>query len=180
MKHPSQQPARMLIHLLFFHVNHNAINPTMLCTQAFCPVPDLIWLTATLWCLNIEQKLLLWCALLGTALNATQLLLVSRLNVLIGLSDKLFVLGDYAMLSTLGEVCRVSILYIITHLSQIQCNTWNQVLIDVLNIWPSIRAVCILASLSCWYIQSWKRLRFQVCQWFQNASCFTEGVTGQT
>lgn len=52
----------------------------------------------------MEQKLLLWCALLGTALNATQLLLVSRLNVVIGLSDKLFVLGDYAMLSTLGEV----------------------------------------------------------------------------
>ncbi|MEW5300258.1 MAG: hypothetical protein WDW36_003200 [Sanguina aurantia] len=50
------------------------------------------------------KMLLLWCALLGTALNATQLLLVSRLNVVIELSDKLFVLGDYAMLSTLGEV----------------------------------------------------------------------------
>ncbi|MEW5311375.1 MAG: hypothetical protein WDW38_003096 [Sanguina aurantia] len=55
-------------------------------------------------CTAWTQMLLLWCALLGTALNATQLLLVSRLNVVIELSDKLFVLGDYAMLSTLGEV----------------------------------------------------------------------------
>lgn len=55
-------------------------------------------------CITSVQMLLLWCALLGTSLNATQLLFVSRLNVVIGVSDKIFVLGDYAMLSTLGEV----------------------------------------------------------------------------
>ena len=46
------------------------------------------------------------CSLAGVAFNATQLILVSRLNVRFHVPDKLFVLGDYAMLSTLSEVSR--------------------------------------------------------------------------
>jgi hypothetical protein len=42
--------------------------------------------------------------LLGTALASTQLLLVSGANRALGLSDKLFVLGDSALLTALGEV----------------------------------------------------------------------------
>ena len=48
--------------------------------------------------------MLLGCALVGTALNATQLILVTRLNVQWGIPDKAFVLGDYTMMSVLSEV----------------------------------------------------------------------------
>lgn len=42
--------------------------------------------------------------LLGTALGATQLVLVSGANRTLGLSDELFVLGDSVMLTALGQV----------------------------------------------------------------------------
>ncbi|PNH12703.1 HEAT repeat-containing protein 2, partial [Tetrabaena socialis] len=56
------------------------------------------------------RSLLLGCALLGAGLSATQLVLVSRLNVRWGISDKVFVLGDYAMLSGIAEVMMAPLL----------------------------------------------------------------------
>ncbi len=40
---------------------------------------------------------------IGVMLGSTQLVLVSRLNVTLGLSDQLFVLGDTALLTALGQ-----------------------------------------------------------------------------
>ncbi|KAG2455131.1 hypothetical protein HYH02_000950 [Chlamydomonas schloesseri] len=56
------------------------------------------------------KLMLLGCALAGTALSATQLLLVTRANVRLGISDKLFVLGDYAMLAAIAEVMMTPLL----------------------------------------------------------------------
>ncbi len=58
-------------------------------------------------CIMVRRPLrrsLLACALAGWLLNASQLLLVARLNVKLGLSDALFALGDYSMLSVFAEV----------------------------------------------------------------------------
>jgi hypothetical protein len=42
--------------------------------------------------------------ILGTALGSTQLILVSRANLALGLSDQLFVLGDSVIL-TVSSAC---------------------------------------------------------------------------
>eukprot|EP00878_Enallax_costatus_P024296 GHUV01025924.1.p1 GENE.GHUV01025924.1~~GHUV01025924.1.p1 ORF type:complete len:258 (+),score=69.31 GHUV01025924.1:190-963(+) len=54
--------------------------------------------------------------LLGTALGATQLLLVSGANRTLGLSDELFVLGDSVMLTVLGQVSFMPILVLAARL----------------------------------------------------------------
>jgi len=58
--------------------------------------------------LALVRKPMRWtlavCAVTGTAFNATQLLLVSRANLRLGISDKLFALGDYSMIMVVAEV----------------------------------------------------------------------------
>ncbi|KXZ56414.1 hypothetical protein GPECTOR_1g369 [Gonium pectorale] len=56
------------------------------------------------------RSMLLWCALVGWALSATQLLLVTRTNLALGISDKVFVLGDYAVLRAIAEVMMTPLL----------------------------------------------------------------------
>jgi len=56
------------------------------------------------------KKMFLWTSILGTALGSTQLLLVSRMNLELGISDKLFALTDTAVLTVLGEVSFLPVL----------------------------------------------------------------------
>ncbi|KAK9802751.1 hypothetical protein WJX73_008456 [Symbiochloris irregularis] len=50
------------------------------------------------------RKVLLWTALLGTALGLTQLILITGANEKLGLSNELFALGDSLVLTVLGQV----------------------------------------------------------------------------
>lgn len=56
------------------------------------------------------KKMFWWTSILGTALGSTQLLLVSRMNLELGISDKLFALTDTAVLTVLGEVSFLPVL----------------------------------------------------------------------
>ncbi|KAG2499195.1 hypothetical protein HYH03_002776 [Edaphochlamys debaryana] len=56
------------------------------------------------------RLMLAGCAAVGSALSASQLLLVTRANVALGISDKVFVLGDYAVLSAIAEVMMTPLL----------------------------------------------------------------------
>ena len=56
------------------------------------------------------KKMFFWTTILGTALSSTQLLLVSRMNLELGISDKLFALTDTAVLTVLGEVSFLPVL----------------------------------------------------------------------
>jgi len=56
------------------------------------------------------KTMFLWTTVLGTALGSTQLLLVSRMNLELGISDKLFALTDTAVLTVLGEVSFLPVL----------------------------------------------------------------------
>lgn len=50
------------------------------------------------------KRMLLWAMLLGMALGATTLLLISGTNRALGISDQLFVLSDSVVLTVLGQV----------------------------------------------------------------------------
>ena len=50
------------------------------------------------------KRMFFWTMVLGAALGSTQLLLVTGANRALGLSDKLFVLGDSVILTVLGQV----------------------------------------------------------------------------
>ena len=50
------------------------------------------------------RPLFFWVAIVGAALSATQLLLVTGLNRELGWSDELFVLGDSVILTVLGRL----------------------------------------------------------------------------
>jgi len=56
------------------------------------------------------KKMFFWTTILGTALSSTQLLLVTRMNLELGISDKLFALTDTAVLTVLGEVSFLPVL----------------------------------------------------------------------
>lgn len=50
------------------------------------------------------KKFMLWCTLISVPLGLTQVLLVTRANIPLGISDKVFALTDSAVLSALGQV----------------------------------------------------------------------------
>lgn len=50
------------------------------------------------------KKIFKWSCILSTVIGMSQLILISRLNTQIGLSDQLFVLGDSAILQVIGQV----------------------------------------------------------------------------
>lgn len=50
------------------------------------------------------KKIFKWCSILSCGLGLTQLLLVTRANVMLGISDRAFALTDSAVLSVLGQV----------------------------------------------------------------------------
>lgn len=55
--------------------------------------------------INVDlKKFMLWCTLISVPLGLTQVLLVTRANVALGISDKLFALTDSAVLTALGQV----------------------------------------------------------------------------
>ena len=56
------------------------------------------------------KKMFFWGTILGTALGSTQLLLISRMNLELGISDKMFALTDTAVLTVLGEVSFLPVL----------------------------------------------------------------------
>lgn len=62
------------------------------------------------------RTMLWWAMLLGTALGSSQLVLVSGLNKVWGLDDKLFVLGDSVLLTVLGQVSFMPILVLAARL----------------------------------------------------------------
>ncbi|KAL6763052.1 BT1 family-domain-containing protein [Haematococcus lacustris] len=57
-----------------------------------------------------------WSMVLGLVLGSTQLLLVSRLNLKLGLNDQLFVLGDSVILTVLGQATFMPILVLAARL----------------------------------------------------------------
>jgi len=56
------------------------------------------------------RRIFLWTAVTGAALSSTQLLLVTRANAALGLSDQLFVLGDSVVLTVLGQLSFMPVL----------------------------------------------------------------------
>jgi len=50
------------------------------------------------------KRVMLWATLIGLPLSLTQLALVTRLNVALGIPDRLFALTDAAVLTVLGQV----------------------------------------------------------------------------
>ena len=50
------------------------------------------------------KRVFKWCSILGCAIGLTQLLLVTRVNSALGLSDRAFALTDSAVISVLGQV----------------------------------------------------------------------------
>lgn len=50
------------------------------------------------------KQVMLWATLIGLPLSLTQLVLVTRLNVALGIPDRLFALTDAAVLTVLGQV----------------------------------------------------------------------------
>ena len=62
------------------------------------------------------RKVFLWTGLLGTGLGLTQLLLVTRTNKALGLSDGAFALADSALLTVLGQVSFMPVLVLAARL----------------------------------------------------------------
>ncbi|KAI8471551.1 MAG: BT1 family-domain-containing protein [Monoraphidium minutum] len=62
------------------------------------------------------KRMFWWAMVSGTALGATQLVLVSGANRALGLSDKLFVLGDSVILTVLGQVSFMPVLVLAARL----------------------------------------------------------------
>lgn len=56
------------------------------------------------------RKIFFGSCLITTTLAFSQLVLVTRLNQSLGISDKFFVLGDVVVLSTLGKICFMPVL----------------------------------------------------------------------
>lgn len=56
------------------------------------------------------KKMFFWGTVAGTVLGSTQLLLISRMNLELGISDKVFALTDTAVLTVLGEVSFLPVL----------------------------------------------------------------------
>jgi folate/biopterin transporter len=57
-----------------------------------------------------------WTALLGAGLGLTQLVLITRLNRVWGISDEIFALGDSALLTVLGQVSFMPVLVLAARL----------------------------------------------------------------
>ena len=62
------------------------------------------------------HKMFFWTAILGTALGLTQLVLITRLNQALGISDEIFALGDSALLTVLGQVSFMPVLVLAARL----------------------------------------------------------------
>jgi len=56
------------------------------------------------------RTMFLWCALVGTAVSLTQLLLVTGYNRELGLDDQIFSLGDSVVLTLLGQISFLPVL----------------------------------------------------------------------
>ena len=62
------------------------------------------------------KKVFTWSCIFSTVIGMSQLILISRLNTQIGLSDKLFVLGDSAILQAIGQVAFMPVLVLAARL----------------------------------------------------------------
>jgi folate/biopterin transporter len=60
------------------------------------------------------RTLLFWSMIIGVGLNSLTLVLVSRANLALGISDRLFTLGDNVVLTALGRVSMMPILVLAT------------------------------------------------------------------
>lgn len=63
-----------------------------------------LWLYRTYFSKVDLKTFMLWCTLVSMPLSMTQVLLVTRTNVALGISDQLFALTDTAVLTALGQV----------------------------------------------------------------------------
>lgn len=63
-----------------------------------------LWLYRTYFSKLDLKTFMLWCTLISVPLSMTQVILVTRTNVSLGISDQLFALTDSAVLTALGQV----------------------------------------------------------------------------
>lgn len=63
-----------------------------------------LWLYRTYFSKVDLKTFMLWCTLISVPLSMTQVVLVTRANVALGISDQLFALTDSAVLTALGQV----------------------------------------------------------------------------
>ena len=99
--------------MFYFNTNELGFSPEFLgrvaLVRAFCALGGVALYNGYLKRVPLK-KMFLWTSILGTALGSTQLLLVSRMNLELGISDKVFALTDTAVLTVLGEVSFLPVL----------------------------------------------------------------------
>lgn len=93
--------------LFFFQTEKLAFGPEFLGRVRFVSSAAALlglWLYRTYFSKLDIKTFMLWCTLISVPLSMTQVILVTRTNVALGISDQVFALADSAVLTALGQV----------------------------------------------------------------------------